>query len=177
MCVSPPAPLPSSFLLQLTCSQALSLDVNNITHRPKLIKISAPNCTWHVFRWKPPSYISPERHSFPSTDGDTQHSSRQLRVYPFSYFFHKEQKRRGWKHRAPTGCEFTLSFTFFTKSKREEVGNRFDSELDYNLDEESLPTSALVGLKFHNLQLSAYMHSCRDDGILLLHDQSENLFH
>ena len=74
-------------------------------------------------------------------------------------------------------CEFTLSLTFFTKSKREEVGNRFDSELDYNLDEESLPTSALVGLKFHNLQLSAYMHSCRDDGILLLHDQSENLFH
>jgi hypothetical protein len=39
--------------------------------------------------------------------------------------------------------------------------NRFDGELDYSLDDESLPKSALVGLKFQNLQLSAYMHSCR----------------
>jgi hypothetical protein len=39
--------------------------------------------------------------------------------------------------------------------------NRFDGELDYSLDDESLPISALVGLKFQNLQLSAYMHSCR----------------
>ena len=38
---------------------------------------------------------------------------------------------------------------------------RFDGELDYSLDDESLPTSALVGLKFQKLQLSAYMHSCR----------------
>jgi hypothetical protein len=38
---------------------------------------------------------------------------------------------------------------------------RFDGEQDYSLDEHMMPASAVVGLQFQKLQLSAYMHSCR----------------